>query len=113
MDTEVDVPNPSLALIPGMYAEVDLHLQERNGIVAVPVDAVEGTGANARVFQVSDNGAVHVVPVVVGLQTSQFVEIQQGIDEGAKVVVGRRTGLKEGDRVKAVTATSASAEQGK
>ena len=24
MDTEVDVPNPSLTLIPGMYAEVDL-----------------------------------------------------------------------------------------
>ena len=24
MDTEVDVPNPSLVLIPGMYAEVDL-----------------------------------------------------------------------------------------
>ena len=26
MDTEVDVPNPSLVLIPGMYAEVDLTL---------------------------------------------------------------------------------------
>ena len=27
MDTEVDVPNPALILIPGMYAEVDLTLQ--------------------------------------------------------------------------------------
>ena len=26
MDTEVDVPNPELTLIPGMYAEVDLAL---------------------------------------------------------------------------------------
>ena len=26
MDTEVDVPNPSLMLIPGMYAEVNLTL---------------------------------------------------------------------------------------
>ena len=30
MDTEVDVPNPSLVLIPGMYAEVDLTLARRN-----------------------------------------------------------------------------------
>ncbi|HXJ38875.1 MAG TPA: efflux RND transporter periplasmic adaptor subunit, partial [Bryobacteraceae bacterium] len=29
MDTEVDVPNPGLVLIPGMYAEVDLTLDKR------------------------------------------------------------------------------------
>jgi multidrug efflux pump subunit AcrA (membrane-fusion protein) len=28
MDTEVDVPNPSLTLIPGMYAEVNLRIDE-------------------------------------------------------------------------------------
>ena len=30
MDTEVDVENADLVLIPGMYAEVDLTLDQRN-----------------------------------------------------------------------------------
>src|SRR5581483_5559853 len=41
MDTEVDVPNPSLVLVPGMYAEVNLTLDSRHGVVAVPVSAVD------------------------------------------------------------------------
>ena len=40
MDTEVDVPNPELLLIPGMYAEVDLTLAQRNHVLAVPVTAM-------------------------------------------------------------------------
>src|SRR4051794_2847535 len=39
MDTEVDVPNPSLVLMPGMFAEVDLTMQRRNRALSIPVDA--------------------------------------------------------------------------
>ena len=41
MDTEVDVPNPSLLLIPGMYAEVNLTLDQRKAVLAVPITAVD------------------------------------------------------------------------
>jgi multidrug efflux pump subunit AcrA (membrane-fusion protein) len=34
MDTEVDVDNPTLVLVPGMYAEVNLQLARRNGVLA-------------------------------------------------------------------------------
>ena len=37
MDTEVDVPNPTLLLIPGMYAEVNLTLDRAAGVLAVPI----------------------------------------------------------------------------
>ena len=40
MDTEVDVPNPSLIIIPGMYAEVDLSLDSRHGVAS-------GTGSRS------------------------------------------------------------------
>ena len=40
MDTEVDVPNPQLVLMPGMYAEVDLTLEQRNRVLAIPVTAI-------------------------------------------------------------------------
>src|ERR1700675_4303898 len=41
MDTEVDVSNPRLVLIPGMYAEVNLTLDNRRGVLVVPVSAVD------------------------------------------------------------------------
>src|ERR1035438_2717199 len=41
MDTEVDVPNPGLILIPGMYAEVDLTLNRAMQVLSVPVTAVD------------------------------------------------------------------------
>jgi multidrug efflux pump subunit AcrA (membrane-fusion protein) len=41
MDTEVDVPNPSLVLIPGMFAEVDLTLERHPSVVSIPVMAVD------------------------------------------------------------------------
>ena len=59
MDTEVDVPNPSLTLIPGMYAEVNLHVEERKNALTLPLDAVEGTGASARVYLVQQQGVIH------------------------------------------------------
>ncbi|MBZ5729175.1 MAG: efflux RND transporter periplasmic adaptor subunit, partial [Acidobacteriia bacterium] len=41
MDTEVDVENPSLVLIPGMYAEVNLTLDRHQAVLTVPVIAVD------------------------------------------------------------------------
>src|SRR5262249_45973429 len=52
MKTEVDVPNPGLVLVPGMYAEVDLITEQRKNVLTVPVEAVDGSGAAARVFTV-------------------------------------------------------------
>jgi RND family efflux transporter MFP subunit len=112
MDTEVDVPNPSFSIVPGMYAEVDLQLKTHTGVIAVPVDAIEGTGANAKVFAVTESGQIRVIPVKPGIETAQQAEIEQGLNEGDLVVVGRRAGLKEGDRVKPVPASFENSSSG-
>jgi RND family efflux transporter MFP subunit len=101
MDTEVDVPNPALELVPGMYAEVNLHVEERRDVLALPLDAIETSGMTSRVYAVSQSGVIRVVPVTLGLETPQKVEIRTGLDEGEMVVVGRKAGLKEGERVQA------------
>ncbi len=105
MDTEVDVPNPGLTLIPGMYAEVDLALAQHKDVLAAPPDAIEGTGTSAKVFKIDSQNVIHIVPIQVGLETARQVEIKEGVNEGDLLVAGRRTGLKEGDRVKSVAAT--------
>ena len=57
MITEVEVPNPDLALIPGMYATVVLKLHRHPGALAVPVEAVNAVG-NPTVTVVSPDGTL-------------------------------------------------------
>ena len=100
METEVDVPNPKLILIPGMYATVDLRLENHRGVLSIPVSAADLTSAESRVFKVTPENKIDVVPVKLGLETSDRVEVLSGLKEGDAVVVGARAGLKPGDRVK-------------
>jgi hypothetical protein len=74
-------------------------------VLAAPPDAIDGSGANTRVFKIDGQGTIHIVPVQLGMETARQVEIQQGVSESDLVVAGRRAGLKEGDRVSPVMAT--------
>jgi RND family efflux transporter MFP subunit len=110
MDTEVDVPNPSLVLIPGMYAEVDLTLDSRRGVLAVPVPAIDvGSDETAgQVVVVTPENRIEVRKVKLGLETANKVEIRSGLNQGDLVVVGSRAGLQAGQEVqpKVVPASS-------
>jgi RND family efflux transporter MFP subunit len=97
MDTEVDVPNPSLLLIPGMYAEVNLTLAAKNGVLTVPVTAVDVDGSSVMV--VTAEKRIEVRKVKLGLETSERVEILSGLREGDLVVIGNRGGLQPGQMV--------------
>lgn len=105
MDTQVDVPNPDGSLIPGMYAEVHLHLADRPNVLSVPVDAVDGLGTAVEQAYLVRNGVIHVVQVTTGLQTPTRLEILSGLRAGDQVVVGRHSGLSEGEQVQARPAT--------
>jgi len=102
MDTEVDVSNPSLVLIPGMYAEVNLTLDRRAGTLAIPVSAVDG-GADpgaGQVMLVTPDEKVEVRKVSLGLETANLVEVLSGLREGDLVVIGSRASLQAGQPVK-------------
>ncbi len=101
MNTEVDVPNPDESLVPGMYAEVHLHLANRPAALSVPLDAVDGLGTSVQQAYTVRDGVVHQVVVKVGLQTANRVEILSGLSSGDKVIVGRHTGLSDGQKVDA------------
>lgn len=100
MDTEVDVPNPGLTLIPGMYAEVTLRLDGSSHALALPVEAIDRSGTRPQAYAVTPGGVIHIVPVMTGIETDQQIEVRSGLTQGDEVVVGRRAGLKEGQRVR-------------
>jgi RND family efflux transporter MFP subunit len=105
MDAQVDVPNANGTLLPGMYAQVHLHLADRPNVLSVPVDAVDGIGTSVEQAYVVRDGIVHVVQVTTGLQTPNRLEVLSGLKAGDRVIVGRHTGLSEGEEVQARPAT--------
>jgi RND family efflux transporter MFP subunit len=101
MDTEVDIPNADGKLVPGMYAEVHLHLAARPNVLSVPLDAVDGIGTSAQQVYLVRNGELHILKVTTGLQTSTRIEILSGLQRGDQVIVGRHSGLADGEKVDA------------
>jgi RND family efflux transporter MFP subunit len=109
MDTEVDVPNPNLVLIPGMYAEVNLTLDRHTAALAVPVIAVDidqdssansGAAATGKVMLVTPNNRVEIRKIALGLETPDKIEVRSGLNEGDMVVLSGRSGLQPGEQVR-------------
>lgn len=101
MHTEVDVPNPDRLLMPGMYAETTLTLEAKDGVLAVPLEAVNHEGDQTTVDIVNSAGKVEDRAVTVGIETSTDAEIVTGLAEGDAVIVSDRSGLKSGEPVQA------------
>jgi RND family efflux transporter MFP subunit len=102
MDTEVDVPNPSLILIPGMFAEVNLTLARRDGVLAVPIPAVDlgSDESSGQVVVVTPENRIEIRKVQLGLQNANSFEIRSGLRAGDLVVTGNRSRLAEGQQVR-------------
>lgn len=100
MHTEVDVPNPSHVLIPGVYAEATLTLERRQRALAVPLQAINRVGEETTVTVVNPVNRIENRQVILGLQTSTDAEVVSGLREGDKVVVSDRSNVKPGELVR-------------
>jgi RND family efflux transporter MFP subunit len=109
MRVEVDVPNPTLALVPGMYADASLALDQVKGAIVAPVQAVDRTESGARVLAIGRDGVLNTRTVTVGIEAEDRVEIKAGLSEGDLVVVGSRAQLKPGTVVVPKLTSDASA----
>jgi RND family efflux transporter MFP subunit len=96
METEVDVPNPGRALLPGMYGHASLKLERRDDALAVPVQAVSSHDTNPSVLVVNGSGTLEERMVVLGLETPERTEVVSGLKEDDLVVIGNRAQLKAG-----------------
>jgi RND family efflux transporter MFP subunit len=114
MNTEVDVENPSLVLMPGMYAEVDLTLSKRDHVLAAPVNAVQTdpqSPFSAQVAVVTPNHRVEFRKIELGIETANQVEVRSGLNEGDLIVLGGHSGLQSGQEVQPKVTTMSAANQ--
>ncbi|MDB6037976.1 MAG: Efflux transporter, family, subunit [Verrucomicrobiales bacterium] len=107
MDAEVDLKNPDLNFIPGMYASVNLTLDRKSNALVLPVEAVS-RGKSATVMFVAPDGTLEERTIQPGLDMPTKIEILSGLKEGDQVMVGSRALVHPGQRViaKPVTLTA-------
>lgn len=98
MMTEIEVANPTLELVPGMYASASLKVEKRAQTLAVPVEAVP-PGPNPTVYVVNGQNEVEARRVTLGLETPTRFEVLDGLKEGELVIIGSQSQFNVGEKV--------------
>jgi RND family efflux transporter MFP subunit len=99
MHTEIDVKNPDGALKEGMYAEAKLILKQHKDALTVPIQALERNSTGASVLIVDAQGRVEKRQVKLGVESSDRVEVVDGLSDNDRVIVGNRSEFREGEKV--------------
>jgi RND family efflux transporter MFP subunit len=107
MRTEIDLPNQEGRLMHGMYAQVELKLDEQPDALTVPATALLTEGPQAYVFTVKDDRAVRT-NIRTGLDDGIRVEVKQGLDDDALVVLAGKGLVADGSPVRPVLKDSTS-----
>ncbi len=97
------VPNPDRSLRPGLFARVDIEIDERPDAVLIPEAAVVLQERGPVVYRVEDGRAV-LTAVSTGMRRDGEVEITQGLAAGATVVVNGHVRLRDQAQVEVVAA---------
>jgi membrane fusion protein, copper/silver efflux system len=83
----IELPNPDLALLPDMYADVDIATGSDDPVVAVPESAVIDSGTRQVVILDRGDGRFEPREVKLGRKGDNYVEIVSGLQAGENVVV--------------------------
>lgn len=98
MITELEVANPDLKLVPGMYTSVSFQAEHRSGALAIPIQAVP-PGQSSSVYVINNQNEIEERPVTLGLETPSQYEVLSGLKEGELVFIGNRSVVKPGEKV--------------
>ncbi|MBS0422116.1 MAG: efflux RND transporter periplasmic adaptor subunit [Proteobacteria bacterium] len=97
MIVEMEVPNPTLELVPGMYANVTLKVDQRSNALAIPVEAIPPGGKSVLVVNAAHQ--VEERPVKLGIETPSKYEVLSGLAEGDLVMLGNPAQVTVGQKV--------------
>lgn len=95
---EIDVPNPTGSLRPGMFATVTIRLEESPNAITVPLSAVVREGGDAYCVCV-DSGKIERRPVQLGLRSGGDIQVLSGLDADQVVVLKQPDALRQGQAV--------------
>jgi RND family efflux transporter MFP subunit len=103
--TEVDVDNASGELRPGAYAEVHLMIPEGSRSLILPVSTLIFRSEGLRVGVVREGNKAELVPVILGKDYGNEVEVVSGLAEKDLVISNPPDSLASGATVQVVNAS--------
>ncbi len=74
------------ALMPNMYGDIEVHGQAREGVLAIPTEALIRSSEGDRVVLALGDGRFRPAQVLSGIEVGGFVEVLGGLNEGETVV---------------------------
>jgi membrane fusion protein, multidrug efflux system len=101
---EIRIENPGEVLRPGMFARVNLHLGEGQGLMAPRSALIQQPGTQQTYGFVVENGTARRRSLETGANLDEWVEVTAGLNAGEQLVTTGQTRLQDGDPVR-VTAT--------
>lgn len=97
-EMEIEIPNPTKRLKPGMYARVSLTTSSKTEALVVPKSAIADVSGRRGVYTIAD-GKAAFRPVEVGIEDADRIEITDGLTEGEQVISIGTSSVRDGDPV--------------
>ncbi len=101
MQVEIALPNRDGALLPGAFVNVELAAAP-SGVLTVPANALLFRGEGVLVARVDAEGTVRLIPVRLGRNYGDSVEVLQGLQGGERLVLNPSDSIAAGDKVQVV-----------
>lgn len=101
VSAQISITNADSDIYLGVEAKVKIHAQNAEGVLIVPVEAVNSDKQGDFVYVV-ENGIVVRKDVVTGVSSDAYIEITQGLKENDQVMTDISTGITEGMEVMAM-----------
>jgi Cu(I)/Ag(I) efflux system membrane fusion protein/cobalt-zinc-cadmium efflux system membrane fusion protein len=100
LQVRLRLPNPKVALKPGMFATVRIHAEPVGRALLVPTEAVIHSGERHIVFVSKGKGLFEPRDVKLGVRGDQNYQVLEGLEEDEQVVVSGQFLLDSESRLK-------------
>jgi RND family efflux transporter MFP subunit len=101
---EVQVANATGALMPGMYAQVDLAVPRQDPPLLIPGSTLVVRSDGPQAAVVGPDGVVHFTRIRLGRDFGDHLEVLEGLQLGQQLVANPSDVVREGVKVKPVQA---------
>jgi RND family efflux transporter MFP subunit len=96
---EIHVPNADNALLPGMYAQVELSSVRADPPLLVPSDAMLMHADGAQIAVVLPDRTIHLQKIEVGRDYGDRLEVLSGLSAGQIIIANPGDVVREGSQV--------------
>ena len=100
MTTEMELDNPNLEIVPGMYAVAQFKFDRHPNTLAIPTQAVSNPREPV-VYVINSRNEIEARPVKLGVEMPDKYEVTEGLKDGELVVMGNASQVHPGQKVEA------------